>query len=151
MFASDTKKKYFKYVKAAGGVVLHSDGRVLIIKRLGKWDLPKGKAEKGESLQDTAIREVIEECGLSKTPEITGKLTHTFHTYHQDGRYILKHTTWYAMVYDGNEQLQPQYDEGITEVVWFHQNDLNVVMQNTYQTIIQVLSLIKNLTNKIEN
>ena len=145
-------KRCFKYVEAAGGLVMLPDGRILIIKRLGKWDLPKGKTEKGESLQDTALREVMEECGLEKTPEITGELAHTYHTYHHDGKHILKHTAWYAMKYDGNESLKPQYDEDITAAVWFPPNLLNVVMQNTYQSIKQIiLPTIKNQKSKIKN
>jgi hypothetical protein len=73
-------KDCFNYVEAAGGLVALRDGRILLIKRLGKWDLPKGKVEKGESLQETALREVVEECGLEKSPLIVGEWTHTLHT-----------------------------------------------------------------------
>ena len=137
-------KKCFKYVRAAGGVAALPDGRVLIIKRFGKWDLPKGMVEKGESMQDTAVREVMEECGLEKAPNITGKLKHTFHTYRKDGLFILKRTTWYAMLYDGNESLQPQYDEDITEALWVPQNRMDFVMQNTYKSIKKMLSRVKS-------
>jgi len=129
----------FKYVEAAGGLVTLPDGRLLLIERLGKWDLPKGKAEKGESLQETAIREVVEECGLKTSPEITGELTHTFHTYHRDGHHILKHTAWYTMRYDGDENLRPQFAEDITQAVWLQQDRLSIVLQNTYESIKQVL------------
>jgi len=40
--------KHFKLVVAAGGLVQHSDGRYLFIKRWERWDLPKGKAEHDE-------------------------------------------------------------------------------------------------------
>ena len=136
--------KCFRYIEAAGGLVSLSDGRILFIKRLGKWDLPKGKVEKGESLQETAIREVMEECGLKRMPLITGELKHTFHTYHQDGRHILKHTVWYAMRYEGNETLLPQFSEEITQAVWLPKEQLNIVLQNTYQSIKQVLKTIEN-------
>jgi len=138
----------YKYIEAAGGLVTLPDGRMLFIERLGKWDLPKGKAEKGESLQETAIREVVEECGLKKSPKITGELTHTFHTYHQDGKHILKHTAWYAMQYDGDEALHPQSSEDITQAVWLYPYQLDVVLKNTYETIKQV---IKNYELKIKN
>ena len=135
----DAFKDCFKNVEAAGGLVKLHDGRMLFIKRLGKWDLPKGKAEKGETLPETAIREVMEECGLKKKPVITGELMHTFHTYHEDGKHILKHTVWYSMLYEGDENLHPQFSENITQAVWFSENQLNVVLQNTYQSIKQVL------------
>ena len=134
----------FKYIEAAGGLVTLSDGRILLIERLGKWDLPKGKAEKGEPLQETALREVVEECGLKTAPKITGELTHTFHTYHRDGRHILKHTAWYTMRYDGDENLRPQFDEDITQAVWMPQDRLNFVLQNTYESIKRVLEKFKN-------
>ena len=136
-------KKCFKFVEAAGGLVLLPDGRVLMIKRLGKWDLPKGKAEKKEMMPQTAIREVVEECGLEQSPEIVSEVVHTFHTYYQSNKHILKHTVWYAMLYDGNETLRPQQAENITKAVWFPQNLLNFVMQNTYQSIKQVLMTIR--------
>jgi len=133
-------KSCFKYIEAAGGVVTLPDGRILFIKRFGKWDLPKGKVNKGESYQETAQREVMEECGLEKTPKITGELTFTFHTYKQNGKNILKYTIWYAMLYDGDETLTPQIEEEITRAVWFPSNLLKVVNQNTYQSINQVLN-----------
>jgi len=132
-------KHCFKFVEAAGGLITLPDRRILLIKRLGKWDLPKGKAERGESLQETALREVMEECGLEKLPIITGELTHTYHTYHQKGNHILKHTAWYAMRYNGNEKLRPQFAEDIVHAAWFPQNLLSVVRKNTYQSIQQVL------------
>ena len=132
-------KKCFRYIEAAGGVVTLPDGRILLIQRLGKWDLPKGKAEKGESLQETAIREVMEECGLKTTPTIIGELAHTYHTYHQDGQFILKHTAWYAMQHTGDDSLHPQFAEDITQAVWLPANQLDIVFQNTYESIKEVL------------
>ena len=129
----------FRYIEAAGGLVTLPDGRMLFIKRLGKWDLPKGKAEKGESLQETAVREVMEECGLKTAPKITGEIAHTFHTYHQNGRHILKHTAWYTMRNDDDDHLQPQFSEDITDAVWLPKEQLNIVLQDTYETIRQVI------------
>ena len=130
----------FKFIEAAGGLVTLPDGRIVMIKRLGKWDLPKGKAHKGESLQETAIREVMEECGLETSPIITADLAHTFHTYHRNGAHVLKHTAWFSMRYDGvDHTLYPQFEEDITEAVWMRKNQLGMVLQNTYESIRQVL------------
>jgi ADP-ribose pyrophosphatase YjhB (NUDIX family) len=132
-------KSCFKVVEAAGGVVSLPDGRVLLIRRLGKWDLPKGKAEKGELPEQTAVREVMEECGLSKMPVITSKLTDSYHTYHLKGKHILKHTAWYAMDYAAAEPLQPQLSEDITEAVWCTCRQVNAAMLQTYGSVKEVL------------
>lgn len=135
--------KCFKYIEAAGGLVTLPDERILMIKRLGKWDLPKGKAKKGELLRETAIREVMEECGLEASPEITAELLHTYHTYHRNGAHILKHTAWFAMRYDDEDDtLYPQLEEDITDAVWMPPNQLDMVLQNTYESIKQVLKII---------
>jgi len=53
-------------VKAAGGVVVDSEGRIVLVHRprYDDWTLPKGKLDAGESFQDAALREVREETGL---------------------------------------------------------------------------------------
>jgi 8-oxo-dGTP diphosphatase len=55
-----------KHVKAAGGVVVGADGRVVVIHRprYDDWSLPKGKLEPGETWEQAALREVQEETGL---------------------------------------------------------------------------------------
>ena len=40
-------RNYFKNIEAAGGVVINPENKIIFIHRLGKWDLPKGKIEKG--------------------------------------------------------------------------------------------------------
>jgi len=94
-------------------------------------------------LQETAIREVVEECGLKKRPKITGELMHTYHIYHQKGRHILKHTAWYSMLYEGDKTLHPQSSENITHAVWLSPNQLDFVLQNTYESIKQVFHSLK--------
>ena len=55
-----------KHIKAAGGVVVGDDGRVVVIHRprYDDWSLPKGKLEPGETWEQAALREVQEETGL---------------------------------------------------------------------------------------
>ena len=48
--------------------------------RLGVWDLPKGKVEKSEDIEQAAVREVQEECGLVDV-RLVAPLTSTWHTY----------------------------------------------------------------------
>lgn len=90
-------------------------------------------------MPDTAIREVMEECGLKHQPEITGELEHTYHTYLLKNERILKHVVWYRMICRENDSLHPQLSEDITEAVWIPENQLDMVLQNTYPSIKQVL------------
>lgn len=130
-------KKLFHRIDAAGGIVRNNNGDYLVIKRLGLWDLPKGKLEKGEKKKEGAMREVIEECGLSKV-EITGKLPSTWHSYTRKGKRMLKRTYWYEM-YSEDVQLTPQTEEDITEVRWVPLKEMNQILENTYMSIKNIL------------
>jgi len=61
----DPAKVTIKIV-SAGGAVLDAEDRVLILRRRveGTWVLPKGRREEGETLMETALREVTEETGI---------------------------------------------------------------------------------------
>jgi ADP-ribose pyrophosphatase YjhB (NUDIX family) len=52
-----------KIVMAAGGLVENEHGEILLIYRKKHWDLPKGKLDAGETLEECAVREVEEETG----------------------------------------------------------------------------------------
>jgi ADP-ribose pyrophosphatase YjhB (NUDIX family) len=131
-------KRNFKYVEAAGGIVTNSKDEVLVMKRLGVWDLPKGKLEQNESFQQAAVREVCEECGLSHV-KIKNPLLSTYHTYKIKDKKFLKKTYWFSMYYDGNEKLVPQTEEDIEEVRWIKKSELGEIMKNTYASIVDVL------------
>ena len=122
------------YIEAAGGLVKNADGNYLFILRHGKWDLPKGKAEPGESIEETALREVEEECGISPL-QIVKNLHNTYHIYALKGWWALKCTHWYLMQYNGNQQLVPQTAESITDVQWVKPANVDALMRNSYETI----------------
>jgi 8-oxo-dGTP pyrophosphatase MutT (NUDIX family) len=128
----------FQQIDAAGGLVHNEEGRYLIMKRRGKWDLPKGKLNRNESVEDAAVREVTEETGLQDI-ELLSPLLATYHTYMIDGRPILKRTSWFDMKYTGNNEPVPQYDEDITEIRWVKKENLNSLTDNTFPAIIDVL------------
>lgn len=130
--------KHFKLVKAGGGLVKNKAGEVLLIFRRGKWDLPKGKLDAGETLQECAIREVKEETGLTKF-ELSKEINTTYHTYVEFGKHILKESHWYMMLSKGNESFKPQVEEDITEIRWVKKEDLKSYRENTFPTIISVL------------
>ena len=124
---------------AAGGVVKDSEGHILWIQRNGKWDLPKGKLEPGESLEEAAVREVFEETGIQDLT-ITGEAFNTFHTYESGGVIHLKSTFWYPMVHDGIQtQGRPQAIEGITDVTWLKPPFSEEVLHKTFGSIKVVL------------
>jgi len=131
---------FFIRVDAAGGVVLDKENRLLGIKRFGKWDLPKGKVEKGEVFRLAAMREVKEETGIDAKADEKPHIT-TFHIYNSPyhaGKWVIKPTHWFKMKCDSGEGGVPQVEEDITEVRWFAENEIGEVEQNTYHSLIDV-------------
>ena len=122
------------YIEAAGGFI-ERDQEYLFIYRHNRWDLPKGKLEKGESVQRCAVRECEEECGV-KNLLIRGALPSTFHIYPYKGDFAIKQTFWFYMNTTFPGHLKPQTDEDITEARWFRKEEIDpTVMANTYFTI----------------
>jgi len=131
-------KKRYKRLNAAGGFVLDEQGRVLAIRRLGLWDLPKGKLETGESVAECAVREVEEECGI-KDITLGDQLSTTWHTYEHKGRSILKRTDWFLMHASADQTLIPQHEEAIEEVKWLDEKGIEELLEDTYNSIRQVV------------
>jgi 8-oxo-dGTP pyrophosphatase MutT (NUDIX family) len=142
-------KKELKLILAAGGFV-HSDEHVLLIFRKGKWDLPKGKADKGEDLETCAIREIIEETGLDHVKSEM-PLCITYHTYHEHGAHILKESHWYLMNATKNQVLVPQKEEDIEKCEWVPFNNLSPYLDNTHTSIIDVVKEGINTLHKVKN
>jgi len=133
-----------KFIQAAGGIVAKGN-EFLFIKRNGVWDIPKGKLEKGESVEEGAIREIEEECNV-KGLKLERHLVDTWHTYEMKGKKVLKKTYWYYLTLSHEEQeLVPQLEEGITEVRFFGIQDFQTVRQNTYGSINEVLDALEVL------
>jgi 8-oxo-dGTP pyrophosphatase MutT (NUDIX family) len=130
--------RHFHLIKAGGGVVKNENEEILMMFRRGKWDLPKGKLDEGETIEACARREVEEETGL-KNLEIIKPLGITYHTYNQFGKHNLKESHWYEMRATGNEKLIPQTEEDITELIWVKKEDLQKYLSNTFPTIMEVL------------
>ena len=128
----------FTYIAAAGGLVKNKKGELLFIKRLGKWDLPKGKVESSEDIKTAAIREVEEECGISNL-KVTQELPSTFHMYVLKEEIIFKETFWFAMQTDFQKELTPQTEEDITEVRWVNPKQMDKQLNNTYPSIKELL------------
>lgn len=130
-------KKFTKRIPlivAAGGVVTNAKGKVLFIYRNDKWDLPKGKLDKGESIEDCAIREVMEETGVQGL-RIENFLKITYHIFSNSGTYTLKEVHWFAMRTDYTGKLKPEKKEGIVKVKWKGPKKIKKALQNSYTNI----------------
>lgn len=129
-------------IEAAGGVVFNDNKEILLIKRLGKWDLPKGKIDGGESDEEAAIREVEEECGINGL-SITAKLPSTYHCYKQHNHRFLKTTYWFTMHCSDTRALVPQKEEHITEAVWKKWTEVDIDSLDTYSSVRDLLKTIR--------
>lgn len=136
-------REQLRPIDAAGGIVRNANGELLFIKRFGKWDLPKGKIEQGETPDLAAVREVEEECGIHAL-QVVKKLPSTFHIYRspyikETNNWVLKETHWFEMSYAGNEKLAPQTEEQIEEVCWLAPSQLEMVYRNTFGNLKELL------------
>ncbi len=131
-------KSYFEVIEAAGGIIRNDENKLLLIKRLGKWDLPKGKKEKGESSIQTAQREVEEECNIKV--KVGKKVVTSWHTYSLKNHKMLKRTRWYDMQCISDKKMKPQKEEGIEAIAWKSDAELKVCMQNTYASIAYIIA-----------
>jgi 8-oxo-dGTP pyrophosphatase MutT (NUDIX family) len=129
---------HFVPIEAAGGVVFNDRGEVLLIKRLGKWDLPKGKIDGEESDEEAALREVTEECGIEGLT-IRRKLANSYHTYKMHNHRFLKITYWFIMHTSDNRTLVPQKEEHITEAAWQDWRSMDIMKLDTYASIQELL------------
>jgi ADP-ribose pyrophosphatase YjhB (NUDIX family) len=129
--------KAFEKVEAAGGIV-GCENSFLAIFRNEKWDLPKGKLEKNEDPIQGAMREIEEECGV-KGLQYVKPLTVTYHTYEYKGSPVLKKTFWYQFHLTEKQRLTPQIEEGITQAVWFEEENIGAFLKNTFVSIKAVL------------
>ena len=134
---------YFKHIKAAGGIVRNPQDDILFIFRLGKWDLPKGKMEEGESKEESAIREIEEECSITNL-QLKRFLMPTFHIYYLR-EYVIKETFWFEVFYDGVELPLPQTEEGIETVEWKKECEIPQLLENSYPNIKLLMDNYLNL------
>jgi ADP-ribose pyrophosphatase YjhB (NUDIX family) len=122
----------FKIVRAAGGLVRKKD-KFLMIYRMKKWDLPKGKKERREKYKQTAVREVGEECNVSV--KIGKKICTTWHTYTMNKRSMLKKTRWYVMDLVDDSRMKPSTEEDIEELRWMNPKEVYHALQHSYKSI----------------
>lgn len=129
----------FNILEAAGGIVKNNQDNLLMIYRLGKWDLPKGKIEKGETPQRAAAREVCEETGVCDIKIINPEPYQMYHTYTYKGKPILKRTFWYNMYCNNFSRFKIQTEEDITDAKWMSRREVDFALSNSYNSIRDLL------------
>ncbi len=127
-------------VAAAGGIVYNEHGALLMIHRLGKWDMPKGKVEKGEDWGEAAVREVEEETGITIAESDTEAIV-TFHCYTMKGKKCLKETHWFRMkAKPGQTNTVPQTEEDIQEAKWITPEEVSKYAAISFRMIGEMLT-----------
>ena len=122
-----------RFIPAAGGIVFNENNELLMIHRLGRWDLPKGKCEDGETIAESALREVREECGVEEL-YITQEWPSTYHYYLLKEKLILKRTYWFEMK-SNDTHLTPQTEEDIAQVEWISSSEIEGKVEQSYAAI----------------
>ena len=135
-------KSKLPVVQAGGGLVRNQSGKMLFIFRKGKWDLPKGKIDKGETLEKGAKREVKEETGVKKL-ELNGLAGVTYHIFKRNDKYQLKETHWFHMTTTYTGKLKPELQEDITEAKWKGPKKTEKALENSYGNIRYLLKDLK--------
>ncbi len=131
-------RSFFTLVQTGGGLIENEKGAYLFIFRRKKWDLPKGKLDDSETIEQCALREVREETGLCNVT-LGSFLLYTWHSYSERGKRILKQGSWYHMRALSTEKLVPQTEEDIEEITWLLKAEWAFVLQNTFPSIKDVL------------
>ena len=135
----------FKIIKAAGGLIMKKD-RFLMIYRMKKWDLPKGKKESGEKYRQTAEREVEEECNIDV--KLGKKICTTWHTYTMNRNSMIKKTRWYLMELVDDSRIKPSIEEDIEDLRWMTQKEVYHALDNSYNSIRYVFEEYYRMTEK---
>lgn len=131
-------KSNYRTVKAAGGLVKNEFDEFLFIFRRGMWDLPKGKMEKGESKEQTAVREVEEETGVRKI-SIEKPLGKTLHTYkNRVGARIIKKSYWFLMKATKQHPI-PETSEDIQKAEWMNIQQLYQLDRPFFRNVFDVV------------
>jgi len=134
----------FLNIIAGGGVITNPDDEILMIHRNGKWDLPKGKIDSGESIKECAQREVMEETGITSVT-VGKEIWKSYHIYESGSNATLKITHWFEMKTDKKSKLFPQVEENITDARWIDPAKLNLYLIESYETIKDVLKAANKL------
>ena len=124
-------------VLAAGGLIVRDDGRIAVIHRprYADWSLPKGKLDPGESFEDGAVREVLEETGVRA--RILGELDATSYV---DRKGRDKLVRWYRMEPEGDPAEFAPNDE-VDELRWLTPGEAGALLSYPHdRALVQTLA-----------
>jgi 8-oxo-dGTP pyrophosphatase MutT (NUDIX family) len=109
-----------KKIVSAGGIVSFHNTILMLKKFNGDWVLPKGKTESGETLQQTALREVFEETGVrAEIKDYLGKIEYEYKNSWNENLVSLKTVHWFLM--DSKNMIcTPLRKEGFIEARFVH-------------------------------
>jgi 8-oxo-dGTP pyrophosphatase MutT (NUDIX family) len=143
-----------KQVSAGGVVFRKQDGKVEValisVGKKGRWQLPKGQVDSGETPEETALREVREETGL--TSELLQPLDTVEYwyisTYTEDRARIHKYVHFYLMRYQSGDV--EQHDNEVNEARWVEiQKALELLaFDNEKNILLGALEAIQSLNNE---
>ena len=126
---------FFVSRKAAGGLVINKHGQMLFIFRHGKWDLPKGHPDPGETPEETALRETEEECGVDQL-SILSPLPCTYHAFPlKNDQWAMKKTVWFLMTTASTKTPVPQVKEDITRAEWVDRKNIPEIFNNVFSSV----------------
>jgi len=129
---------HFQFRIAAGGLLIHNQ-ELLMIHRNGFWDLPKGHVDMDEAIEEAALREVREECGVSTSVQLVDFFRPTYHAYLYNSESVLKRTDWFIMSCPSREKLTPQIEEGISECKWVPFREIDVYLEQAFISIRELI------------
>ncbi|MDR5694043.1 MAG: NUDIX hydrolase [Armatimonadota bacterium] len=150
--ASQKTRKPIKHVQSAGGVVFRVESGtyqvLLLMHENGKWMLPKGVIEAGETPEEVALREVREEAGVSHVRIVAdlGEERYFFY-WRQDRTYYDKTVHYYLMEFLGGEEPAPQKEEGFVGYAWVPLEEalVRIKYRETREVIRRAQEVLGNL------
>jgi len=127
---------------SAGGVILE-DGRVLLIlmrtlRGDRVWTFPKGHLDPGETPEQAALREVLEETGWECG--IISDLYTARYSFTRSGRPVDKDVRWYLVKRTGGDGVPKTPDE-VLELRWATLAEAAGLL--TYRSDLEILELLK--------
>ena len=129
-----------------GGIVLN-EGKVLLVRRgkqpgYGKWSIPGGMVELGETLSEAIKREVLEECGIEiELKDVVAVLERVIRR--EDERVRYHYVLVDFLGYWKGGELQPASD--ILEARWADPSEMETLemTDRTQQVVFEVMGLTK--------